>query len=175
MISIKIKNLLNLNLIIGLVFCTFSGCTVQYSMGGATIESDVKTITVDDFSNNSPGGPANLGQYFTNELKDKFQSQTSLSFVEDDGDLIFQGEITDFNTSSTSVTGDETASQTRLTVTVSVNFVNQKHPDNNFNSDFTHYEDFDANQNLSDVEDELVEDILAKIVDDIFDKSVVNW
>lgn len=144
-------------------------------MGGATIESDVHTITIEDFSNRSPGGPSNLGQYLTNELKDKFQGQTSLSFVEDDGDLIFRGEITDYFTKPTSVTGDETASQTRLTITVNVNFVNQKYPDNNFNSNFTQYEDFDANQNLSDVEDQLVEDILAKIVDDIFTKSVVNW
>ncbi|MFO8233793.1 MAG: LptE family protein [Bacteroidales bacterium] len=152
-----------------------NSCTVQYSMGGATIESDVQSLTIEDFSNRSPSGPSNLGQYFTNELKDKFQSQTDLSFVDNDGDLMFRGEITDYFTKPASVTGDETASETRLTITVNVNFVNQKHPDNNFETSFSHYEEFDADQNLSDVEDQLVEDILEKVVDDIFDKSVVNW
>jgi hypothetical protein len=144
-------------------------------MGGATIASDVKTIAIEDFSNRAPSGPANLGQFFTNEMKDKFQSQTSLTFVDNNGDLSFSGEITDFYTKPTAVSGNETASMTRLTITVHVVFVNEKHPDNNFDTNFTHYEDFDASKTLSEVEDQLVEDITEKLIDDIFNKSVVNW
>jgi len=163
-----------------LVLLVFAGavmnsCTVKYSMGGATIASDVKTLSIDDFSNRAPNGPANLGQFFTNELKDRFQSQTSLTFVEDDGHLSFRGEITDFDTKPVSVTGNERASMTRLTVTVHVAFTNQKNPDNNFETNFSHYEDFSATKTLSEVEDQLVEDITEKLIDDIFNKSVVNW
>ena len=153
-----------------------SKCSVQYSVGGATIASDVKTLEIEDFTNRAPSGPASLGQNFTNELKDKFQSQTNLTFVQNNGDLSFRGEITDYYTKPAAVSGNnERASRTRLTMTVHVVFVNEKHPENNFETNFSHYEDFDADQTLSAVENDLVDNILEKMIEDIFNKSVVNW
>ncbi len=150
-------------------------CTVQYSMGGANIEPDVETISIEDFASRAPNGPANLGQYFTNELKDKFQSQTPLTMMNERGDLSFSGEITDYETRPVSVGGEQTAQMTRLTITVNVRFTNSKHPDNSYESNFSQYEDFDSSQSLSSVEDRLVESISEKLIDDIFQKAVVNW
>jgi hypothetical protein len=152
-----------------------AGCTVNYSMGGANIEPDVKTLTIDRIPNRAPSGPPGMSQLFTNKLKDRFQSQTSLKFVESRGDLQFSGEITDYSTEPKSVTGDERASMTRLTITVHIKFTNQKHPDNSFETNFSQYEDFESSKNLSAVEDQLVEDISEKLIDDIFNKAVVNW
>lgn len=166
-------NLKSLFLLPGLLL--LAQCTVQYSMGGANIKPDVKTISIADFPNRAPGGPADLGQYFTNEMKDKFQSQTNLTFVEDRGDLSFSGGITDYQTRPVSVGGDQTANQTRLTVTVQVKFDNRKHPENSFETGFSQYEDFDANTSLSEMENELVETISEKLIDDIFRRAVVNW
>lgn len=152
-----------------------AGCTVNYSMGGANIEPDVKTLTIDRIPNRAPSGPPGMSQLFTNKLKDRFQSQTSLKFVESRGDLQFSGEITDYSTEPKSVTGDERASMTRLIITVHIKFTNQKHPDNSFETNFSQYEDFESSKNLSAVEDQLVEDISEKLIDDIFNKAVVNW
>lgn len=156
-------------------FLLLTRCTVQYSMGGANIQSDVNTINIRDFSNQATSGPANLGQLFTNELKNEFQSQTRLTQVDDRGDLNFSGQITDYETRPVSVGGEETAQMTRLTITVNVQFTNEKHSDNSYESNFSQYEDFDSSQNLSSVENELVESITEKLVDDIFQKAVVNW
>ena len=158
-----------------LAFVLLTRCTVQYSMGGANIEPDVETITIQDFDSRAPSGPANLGQYFTNELKDKFQSQTRLTLVNERGDLNFSGEITDYSTRPVSVGGEQTAQMTRLTITVHVQYTNEKYPDNSYESNFSQYEDFDSSQNLSSVEDQLVESISEKLIDDIFQKAVVNW
>ena len=156
-------------------FALLTRCTVQYSMGGANIAPDVNTISIQDFSNRAPGGPANLGQYFTNEMKDKFQSQTRLTLVNERGDLNFSGEITDYETRPVSVGGEQTAQMTRLSITVHVRYNNEKHPDNSFESNFSQYEDFDASQNLSSVEDRLVEDISKKLIKKKKKKAVVNW
>ena len=158
----------------GLLF-VITQCTVQYSMGGANIQPDVKTITVQDFPNRAPSGPANMGQFFTNELKDKFLSQTNLTFVNDRGDLTFSGGITEFETRPVSVGGDQTANQTRLTIRVHVKFTNRKYPENSFETDFSQYEDFNATQSLSEVETQLVQNISEKLIDDIFRRAVVNW
>lgn len=162
-------------LILTTIIILLTRCTIQYSMGGANIEPDVETITINDFPNRAPRGPANFENYFTNELKDKFQSQTRLTLVGRRGDLELSGEITDFNTEPVAVGGDERASMTRLTITVNVIFTNAKHPENNYETSFSQYEEFDAAKNLSDVEDELVKNITEKIVQDIFNKAVVNW
>ena len=54
-------------------------------------------------------------------------------------------------------------------------FTNEKDPDKNFESSFSHYEDFDADRSLDEVEEELVPEILEKIIEDIFNRAVVNW
>lgn len=150
-------------------------CTVSYTLSGASIAPDVKTVSVQHFVNRSPLGIANLEQYITDELKDKFKSQTSLTVVNDMGHLNFEGEITRYFTKPMAITGDETAAQNRLTMIVHVKFTNEIEPQYNFDSDFTQYEDYDSDKDLSSVEQELVEQIVEKLIEDIFNKSVVNW
>jgi len=157
------------------IFVLSSRCTVQYSMGGANIKPDVQTVSIQDFPNRAPKGPANIGQEFTNKMKDKFQSETRLTLVNERGDLNFSGGITDYQTRPVSVGGEQTAQMTRLTITAHVQFTNEKHPENSYETDFSHYEDFEASQNLNQVENRLVDEITEKLIDDIFKKAVVNW
>ena len=150
-------------------------CSISYSLTGASIAPDVKTISVQHFINRAPLGMANLEQYFTDELKDKFKSQTSLTVINDMGHLNFEGEITKYFTKPMAITGNEIAAQNRLTITVHVKFTNEIEPDYNFDSNFTQFADYDSSEDLSSVEQELVEEIVEKLIEDIFNKSVVNW
>ena len=150
-------------------------CTVSYTLSGASIAPDVKTISVQHFVNRSPLGIANLEQYITDELKDKFKSQTSLTVVKDMGHLNFEGEIRRYFTKPMAITGDERAAQNRLTMVVYVKFTNEIEPQYNFDNNFTQYADYDSEKDLSSVEQELVEEIVEKIIEDIFNQSVVNW
>ena len=150
-------------------------CTISYSLTGASIAPDVKTVSVQYFVNRAPLGLANLEQYFTDELKDKFKSQTKLIVVNDLGHLNFEGEITKYDIRPMAITGDETASQNRLSITVHVKFTNEIEPDYNFDTNFTQFADYDSDQDLSSVEQTLVEEITEKLIEDIFNKSVVNW
>ena len=150
-------------------------CTISYSLTGASIAPDVKTFSVQHFVNRAPLGLPNLEQYFTDELKDKFKSQTSLTVVNDMGHLNFEGEITKYFTKPMAITGDEIAAQNRFTITVHVRFTNEIEPEYNFDTNFTQFADYDSNQDLSTVEQQLVEEVVEKLIEDIFNKSVVNW
>jgi Lipopolysaccharide-assembly len=150
-------------------------CTVSYTLSGASIAPDVKTVSVQHFINRAPLGVANLEQYITDELKDKFKSQTSLTVTNEMGHLNFEGEIVRYFTKPMAITEDETAAQNRLTIVVHVKFTNEVEPEFNYDSDFTQFADYDSDKNLSDVEQDLVEEIIEKIIEDIFNKSVVNW
>ena len=152
-----------------------TSCKVNYSMTGASISPDVKTFTVKYFQKTAALGPASLGQVFTEQLKTKFLSQTSLSLADRDGDLIFEGAINGYSVQPLAIQADETAAQNRLTITVNVKFTNLKDEKQNFESSFSRYADFSSSQNLTSVEDELIKQINEQLVDDIFNKAVINW
>ncbi|MDY6800658.1 MAG: LptE family protein [Bacteroidota bacterium] len=158
-----------------ILIATIQSCKVSYTLSGASIAPEVKTVSVQYFTNRAPLAMANIGQYITDELKDKFKSQTSLTLVNDVGHLNFEGEITKYDTKPMAIVGDETAAQNRLSITVHVKFTNEIEPEYNFDSDFTRYADYDSNLDLAQVEQELMEEIVEQLIDDIFNKSVVNW
>ncbi len=157
---------------------SLAGCKVKYGFTGASILPDVKTISVAYFPNRAPIVNPTLSQELTEKLKDKFISQTSLNMISGDGDLSFEGEITGYDTKPIAITGnDQTdkAALNRLTITVKVKFVNLKDPKSNFDSQFQAYEDYSSDQGLDAVEGDLIPLILEKLIEDIFNRSVVNW
>jgi hypothetical protein len=156
-----------------------TGCRINYSFTGASIAPDVKTVYIDYFPNRARVVNPTLSNSFTEALKDKFVNETGLTLRNDQGDLEFSGEITGYDIRPLSIqqstNGRDVASQNRLTVTVKVKFVNNKDHDQDFNSTFSAYYDWDSTKNLSDVEDAAVSDITEQLVDDIFNRSVANW
>src|SRR5690606_17253115 len=79
--SMKLTNKSYL-LVLGLVFLLFQSCSVKYSFTGTNINYDlVKTFTVENFYNDSGGGPANIEQTFTEALKEYYQRNTQLELV----------------------------------------------------------------------------------------------
>jgi len=150
-------------------------CKVSYSFSGVNISPEVRTYTVEYFPNRAAIVQAQLSQEFTNALMDKIQSNTSLEMTSDGGDVVFSGEITNYVTRPTAITGEETAARNRLTITVRVKYTNYIEPDLDYDSSFSRYEDYDASQNLADVENELIELILENLIEDIFNKAFVSW
>ena len=166
-------------LLFGLIMAAaLAGCKVHYGFTGASILPSVKTISIAYFPNRAPIVNPTLSQELTEKLKDKFISQTSLNMISGDGDLSFEGEITGYDTKPIAITGNDLAdkaSLNRLTITVKVKFVNLKDPKSNFDSQFQAYEDYSSDQGLDAVEGDLIPLILEKLIEDIFNRSVVNW
>jgi hypothetical protein len=158
-------------LLIGL---SLAGCGV-YSFTGASIPPEAKTITIVYFVNNAQYIEPSLSQSLTDALRDRFLSQTSLDFINEGGDLQLEGAITEFSTKPIAIQGNETAALNRLTVTVNVKYTNLIDPSKDFETPFTRFEDYPSNQDLSVVKDQLISLINEALVDDIFNKAVVNW
>ena len=74
------------------------GVSVNYSMSGTT--TSAKTISITEFYNNTELGQANIGQTFTNLLKTYIIQNSSISVVQDEGELQMEGEITDYQADS---------------------------------------------------------------------------
>lgn len=146
-----------------------------YSFTGASISPEVKTVSVDYFRSVAQQAPPILEQSFTEALRDIFISQTNLRLTDAVGDIHFEGKITGYASKSVGVTSDQIANAERLTITVRVRFVNSKEPKNSFDRSFSKYQDYEASQNLQDIENELIRDINQQLVQSVFDAAVSNW
>ncbi len=146
-----------------------------YTFSGASIPAEAKTVSVQYFPNNAQLVNPLLSNTITNALNDMFVNQTTLQSVAQNGDLALEGEITGYTTAPIAITGNQTAAMNRLTVTVNVRFTNKYDESKNFEQSFSQYQDYPSNQDLSAVQDVLVEQIVQDLCEDIFNKAVVNW
>ncbi len=150
-------------------------CRINYSFTGANISPLVKTYSVYYFPNRARLVNPTLSQSFTEALREKLQRQTSLNELAEDGDLIFEGQITGYEVRPMSIQKEDMAALNRLTVTVRVKYTNNIEPDQSLEQTFSAFEDFDAASSLSAVEDGLVPEIIAKLTEDIFNATLANW
>ena len=158
-----------------LVLPLVSACGI-YSFTGTSIQPDVQTITINYFEYKALKVNPSLSNDLTEAVKDQFRKLTRLEQVDMDGDLEITGEITGYDVRATAVTADEVAAQNRLTVTVKISFENKKYPEDSFdNKSFSAYEDYDSMQDLGAVEGLLCEEIIKKLVDEIFNATVAQW
>ena len=146
-----------------------------YSFTGASIPTEAKTISVDYFNNKAANVQPTLSQVFTERLKDMFLEQTNLSLSENEGDLSFSGYISKYQIKPMAIKANETAGQNRLTIAVKVTYNNSLDSENNFEYTFSRYRDYDSAQNISDIENTLIEEITNELAEDIFNKAFVNW
>lgn len=151
------------------------GCSVNYSFTGASIPPEVKTINIKYFPNNASLVEPTLSQKLTDALRDKFINETSLILVTDGGDLVLEGSITGYNTSPVAIQDDDQAALNRLTITLDVVYTNTFDDNMSFDSKFTRYSDYSSEQNLADVQEVLIDEINEMLVQDIFNKAVINW
>lgn len=159
-----------------LMAAALSGCKVNYgfSMPGMIDYSKVKTITIGEFQNRAQYVYAPLGVRFNEELKDLFQRQTKLQQVTQGGDLEIEGEITGYNQYNEAVAADGYASKTRLTITISMRYTDNV--DNKEDTQqFSAFRTYDSTQLLTNVQDELIDQMIKELIDQIFNATVGNW
>jgi hypothetical protein len=161
---------------VSLFVATSCGYKVTYNLSGGSIPPEAKTFSVAYFPNNAPMVAPTLSNVLTEGLRDKFSRQTRLQHVEEGGDCAFEGEITNYTSTTASVSSGDYALQNRLTITVKVNFQNAVDQTTSFNAKtFSSYADYDASQLLIDVQDQLIEEIVEDLVNDIYMAAAGNW
>jgi hypothetical protein len=156
-----------------LIILSLASCGI-YSFSGAKI--DAKTIQVNYFPNNASLVEPTLSQKFTVALQDLFLQQSSLNLVKTDGELQFEGEITDYIIRPTAASAKQTADLNRLTIKVKVRFYNNLNEEDNFEQTFSHFYDYPANEQLVGSNlDNAFSEIFERITQDIFNASVAKW
>ncbi len=162
-------------LLLALLLPAGCGVAVKYSLSGASIPPDAKTFSVAYFPNNATMVSPILSSTLTDALVDMFSRRTRLTQVDEGGDFAFEGEIVNYTSVTASVSSDDYALLNRLTITVKVRFTNAVDEKASWSRTFSAYEDYDSTKLLTEVEGELIPQIVDKIVTDIFQASASNW
>jgi len=157
-----------------ILLLTTQSCGI-YSFTGTTLSSDLETITIQNFGMATAGGPQDLSIDFNEALKEYYQRNTSLKLIPNEGDLFIGGSITKYEMTPLATTASDKAAMNRLTIAVEVSFQNVLAEDENFEREFSFYQDFPQEQSLSDVEGALVPKILDQLVLNIFTATAAQW
>ena len=158
------------------VLLLITSCTMSYKFNGASIDYDVtKTIMISDFPNQAPLVYPPLEQRFNEELKDLFTRSTRLQFVKQNADLEMEGEIVGYELTPLAVQEDSFASETRLTLTVRMRYRNNKVPGQDREETIKAFRNFPADRMLTDVQDQLIGELIEEITDQIFNSTMSNW
>ncbi len=159
-----------------LTMLLLSACTISYRFNGASIDyTTTKTIQIDNFPIRSAYVWGPMQSIFQNRLTDIFANQTKLSQVKKNGDLQLAGEIVAFDQYNKGISSDGYSSLVQLKMTVNVRFVNNKKHSEDFERQFTATSEYDASQQLTAVQEELVTQMVKDITDQIFNATVANW
>ena len=163
---------------IGLVLI-FPSCTYRLSLNGSSIPANMKTIRVDFFENNAALVVNTLSTQFTEALKDRIRTTSSLSIVRGDAaDAVISGSITDYNISPVSIQATNNnvapiAGASKLTITVNVKYTSELDKKDNFEQTFSKSEPFSGDINSQ--EQALIVKINSELTEDIFNKAFANW
>lgn len=153
---------------------TYTNCKVNYSFTGIT--ETPETFQVNFFQNNANLVEPGLSRDFTIALQDLISNQTSAQLVTSGGEVIYEGEITEYRISPMTATAENTAAQNRLTIGVNVRYINTKDEEKDFEERFSFFYDYPADAQLTgSIKDEAFEVILERLTQDILNKSLADW
>ncbi|PTX44705.1 lipopolysaccharide assembly protein [Christiangramia gaetbulicola] len=161
------------------IFCSSLLLTLQscgiYSFTGADT-GEAESFQVNFFQNNADLVEPGIDRAFTISLQDLIQNQTSLNLANTNGDLIFEGEITEYYISPMSATAQNTAAQNRLTISVNVRYYNTLDPEKDFERRFSFYYDYPAQTQLIGANLETaLDEIYTRLTQDIFNAALTDW
>jgi hypothetical protein len=156
------------------VLLVLVGASSCYTFKGTTISPDVTTFYIGNFRNNAPNAPAEIGQLFSDKLRDK----VLMAYTETDMSIEFDGAVTGYTVSSvapSSSDGQIGSSLNRLLININVDYINHIDEEESFTQSFSFFQDFESSSNLADVQDALIDDIFEQITEDIFNRAFSNW
>ena len=151
-----------------------SGCGAYNFTGAKPI--DAESFQVNYFANNADLIEPGIERTFTLKLQDLIQNQTNLNLTTSGGELLFEGEITEYRITPMTATADQRAAQNRLTISVNVRYTNRKNEEDDFEKRFSFYDDFDGNTQLTGAQlSRSLDIIFDRITQDIFNEALAKW
>lgn len=171
------------NLVFFISLFVFTNCSVNYGFKGGSTPPSAKNLAIPNVLNESIGGPANLGQLVTEQLREYFQRNTKLEIVIDNAyeDLVIEGNIVSYQITSMAPVANNNgvgeAAQNELVMTFKGKYFNPHAEEGKqeIPIEAKGTAAYKTSQNLTDVELQLIEECVNEILIEIYSKTFDNW
>ncbi len=163
-------------LFLTVLLLTVPSC-VQYSFTGTSIPTNVRTVYIPFFPDNSQSGLGDLSDRLNTALINRFvnQSRLSLNNDRDGADSWMEGNIQSYRNRPFSVGGDEQANLNEIQIVVRATFQFADSDDPEYSKTFSGSATYDVLENPVDGEIEAAEAALQQIANNAFNDAVSNW
>lgn len=156
------------------ILLIFVSCKYYNFTGSGGITA--KTFQVNFFQNYAELIEPGVEREFTIALQDLLINQTNMGLVTSGGELIYEGEITDFRITPMTATADQRSAQNRVTMNIKVRFTNTLNEKDDFEKTFSFFHDYPADQQLiGSTLRTALNVIFERILQDIFNESLAKW
>ena len=159
-----------------LIGTVLNGC-FRYSFTGTSIPSEVESIYIPFFANQSTSGVGNLSERLNEALINRFVSQTRLQLANTRGaaDAVLEGSIVSYTNEPFSITGEEQTSENEVTIRVRATYAYNDRDEPEWTSTFSGSATYDINQNPIEGETIAAEEALTQVANNIFNDAVSDW
>ena len=164
----------------GVLLClgagSLTGCA-YYGFTGASIPSHLETIAIPIAEDNTSSPVTNLGNQLTDLLTEQFVGRTSLSLNnnETDADAVLSTRIVQYTNQPTGVSGDERATQNRVSIEVDVRYYDQVTDSTMVQQTFTGTANYNPVQAGLGGEQQAAELAVERVAEDIFTSATSDW
>ena len=158
-----------------LLCCLAGSCKVRYSFSGGSVPAEANTFSVSYFGVRASLADPNYGQNITEGLRDLLLDQTPLGLADSDGDIHYEGEVTRYEVIPVAASGEEISTRNRLNVEIKIRYYNRIEPEKDKQLTLRQFEDFEASEEFSSIEETLLDEINSKILQDIYDQTLGDW
>lgn len=148
-------------------------CSISQS--GASIDPRIETYYVGPFINNSDASLPNLDQQLAEDLRNKIRLNSRLRQNDTNPDIEFQGTLVGFRITSEAPSANNRVAINRLTITLAIEYIDNKTDDKGWKKNFSFFYDYNANTDFSSVEEEAISTISTQLMEDIFNAAFSNW
>ena len=156
-----------------ILFLFLSGC---YSLSNTSIDyTAIRTYYISNFRNNALNAFPDIEREFTEALKEKIRTQSRLVYDDANPNIEFNGTLVSYRITSEAPQPGENVSLNRLTIVLAIEYIDNTNEENNWKSNFSHFVNFDATEDVNSIQEDLVEEIRDQLMEDIFNKAFTNW
>lgn len=146
------------------------------SFRDGTMPEEWKTFTVKTLINNTATAPNSYPALLTEAIKDGIQNNSRLLLnTGNTAEVNIEGSVNGYSISPIALQPGDVAAKNRLSISTQFTIFITQPEEEKMEVSFTKFMDFNSNQDISSVENELLTEINNQIVQDIVAKLMSNW
>ena len=162
-----------------LVILLFTACwPTSLSFRDGSVPPEWKRFMVNTLENDASNAPISYGPALTEEIKDAVQNRVGLKLVSDetkDPQIIISGKVLSYDVTPLAIQGNDVAEKNRLTIRANFEILILAPDEDLMELSASRFVDFDSNQDVGTIENQLFEELNEQIVQDVLNKLLSNW